>query len=46
MREWLTEYGDLHMKYIGSSDTLDEYLAKLSSSEDWLLDGDGEHATY
>jgi hypothetical protein len=34
------------MKYIGNSDTLDEYLAKLSSSEDWLLDGDGEHATY
>ena len=46
MRAWITDYSDEHLPYIGSADKQEELLAKLSESEDWLLDGQGEHATY
>jgi hypothetical protein len=39
MRAWITDYSDEHLPYIGSADKQEELLAKLSESEDWLLDG-------
>jgi heat shock 70kDa protein 4 len=45
MREWLTEYTSEHMPYIGTSDQQEALLSKLSTAEDWLLDGEGEFAT-
>jgi len=46
MRAWISEYSDEHMKYIGSTERQEELLSQLSSAEEWLLDGEGEHATY
>ena len=46
MREWLTEYSDEHMPYIGSSDKQEELLNILSVAEEWLLEGEGEYATF
>lgn len=34
------------MPYIGTTEDQEELLSKLSSSEEWLLDGDGEFASY
>jgi len=46
MREWLTEHTTEHMPYIGTTDQQEELLSKLSTAEDWLLDGEGEFATF
>ncbi len=48
MREWLTDNGDKHRHYLGAdpAEAEEQMLAKLSESEEWLLDGEGEHATY
>lgn len=45
MRSWVSEYPE-HMQYIGTTEDQDDILAKLSTAEEWLLDGDGEYATY
>jgi diaminopimelate decarboxylase len=45
MRAWVSEYPE-HMPYIGTTEELEEILGKLSSAEEWLLDGEGEYATY
>lgn len=45
MRAWVSEYPE-HLQYIGTSDDQDAILANLSTAEEWLLDGDGEFATY
>lgn len=45
MRGWITEYED-HQKYVGSTDKQEEILSQLQAAEDWLLDGEGEYATY
>jgi hypothetical protein len=34
------------MPYIGSSEKQEEILSKLSEGENWLLDGEGEYATF
>lgn len=44
MRDWLAE--ETHIPYIGSAEKVDEYMAQLSSGEEWLMDGEGEYATY
>ena len=46
MRDWLNDYGEAHMPYVGSADALDELLSQLSAAEEWLLDGEGETASY
>lgn len=45
MRAWLQD-DDANLPYIGSAEKQEELLAKLQASEDWLLDGEGETATY
>ena len=45
MRAWVSEYPE-HIPYIGTTEELEEILGKLSSAEEWLLDGEGEYATY
>jgi hypothetical protein len=45
MRAWVSEEPE-HMPYIGSTENQEEILANLSSAETWLLDGEGEYATY
>jgi len=44
MRDWL--YEEENMPYIGSADKQEEYISQLSASEEWLLEGEGEKATY
>ena len=46
MRSWISDYSDEHLPYIGSTDRQEEILTQLSVAEEWLLDGEGEHATY
>lgn len=46
MRGWLTDHGDSHQQYIGSTERLEELLTQLSENENWLIDGEGEYATY
>jgi hypothetical protein len=46
MRSWISDYSDEHLPYIGSTEKQEELLSLLSSSEDWLLDGEGESATF
>jgi hypothetical protein len=46
MRAWISEYSDEHMPYIGTTEKQEELLSKLSESEDWLIDGEGEHASF
>ena len=45
MRDWLGETEE-NMPFIGSTDRQEELLSQLSTAEEWLLDGEGEHATY
>jgi len=42
MREWLNEDGN--SVYVGIYET-ENNLEKLREHEDWLLDGEGEHAS-
>ena len=46
MRAWISDYGDDHLPYIGTTDQQEALLERLSESENWLLDGEGEHATF
>lgn len=48
MREWLhnEDEDEKHMLYIGSNEKKEELLEELSAAEEWLLDGEGEHASY
>jgi len=46
MREWLSDHGEAHMPYIGSTEKQEELLAQLAAGEEWLVDGDGVTATY
>jgi hypoxia up-regulated 1 len=43
-RDWLNE--ENHLRFIGSAEIQEELLSKLSAGEEWLLEGEGEHATY
>jgi hypothetical protein len=46
MRAWISDYSDEHLPYIGTLDQQEELLARLSEAENWLLDGEGEYATF
>jgi len=43
MREWVNE--DTNIPYVGV-EKQEEILKNLTDNEDWLLEGEGEHATY
>lgn len=43
-RDWL--YEESNLRFIGSTEVQEELLAKLSAGEEWLMDGEGEYATY
>lgn len=43
MRDWLSEDNNLPFVAPGESDSL---MTQLYKEEEWLLDGEGEHASY
>ena len=43
LRDWITD--ESNNPYVPSSE-VDELQSKLMKEEDWLLEGEGEHASY